>query len=242
MTVVVLSSVGLLLLLILTRLSKIRVPGKRLDLIAVAAACLICVMLLAIPTVYVTTDHLLGGRNIANLVSHLLLYVVFWIVGVQVASALVLTRARSLIVGPVNRTATAAVTGATIWLFFASFLPTSSMGILEYQDQWTVQAYLVLGRLYPAIISGLLVVPRSWKTALSVPLPLLRASSLLTLWGLTLVVPSPIFEAMKPYVMWAATAEDVCAYGGAALVAVGSALTWLSRRAENRPDETVFRG
>lgn len=237
---VIISTVILLGILILTRLSKFRGSERRVDLISVGALCLIVVMLLAIRDVYLVVDSWLGARNFANLVSHLLLFVVFWVVGIQISSALRLATARKLITGSVNVIATCVLVVATIALFLGSHIPQSSMGLLDYTEQLTVQIYLVLGRLYPAVVATLLLGPASWRTVASVPLPLLRISSLMTLVGLCMVVPSPIFEALRPYSAWPTPIEDALVFAGAICVALGCVLTWVSRKTEARP-ATDFR-
>ena len=234
-TIIIIATVVLLGILVLTRLPKVLNSERHVDLISVGSLCLIVVMLLAIEDVYQVVDSWLGARNFANLISHLLLYVVFWVVGIQISSALRLPKARKLIIGSVNLIVSGVLVGLTVVLFLASNLHHSSMGLLAYTDQMTVQLYLVLGRLYPALVAALLLGPASWSTVVSVPLPLLRISSLMTLIGLCLVVPSPIFEALRPYSAWATPIEDSLVFGGAILVALGSMLTWVSRKAEARP-------
>lgn len=234
-TLIIIATVVVLGILILTRLPKVLNSERHVDLISVGSLCLIVVMLLAIDDVYQVVDSRLGARNFANLVSHLLLYVVFWVVGIQISSALRLSKARKLITGSVNLIVSGVVVGLTIALFLASDLPHSSMGLLDYNEQMTVQLYLVLGRLYPAVVAALLLGPASWTTVASVPLTLLRISSFMTLIGLCLVVPSPIFEALRPYRAWATPIEDSLVFGAAILVALGSILTWVSRKAEVRP-------
>ena len=234
-TLIIIATVVVLGILILTRLPKVMNSERHVDLISVGSLCLIVVMLLAIDDVYQVVDSRLGARNFANLVSHLLLYVVFWVVGIQISSALGLSKARKLITGSVNLAVSGVVVGLTVALFLASDLPHSSMGLLDYNEQMTVQLYVVLGRLYPAVVAALLLGPASWTTVASVPLPLLRISSFMTLIGLCLVVPSPIFEALRPSNAWATPIEDSLVFGGAILVALGSMLTWVSRKAEARP-------
>ena len=87
-TIIIIATVVLLGILVLTRLPKVLNSERHVDLISVGSLCLIVVMLLAIEDVYQVVDSWLGARNFANLISHLLLYVVFWVVGIQISSAL----------------------------------------------------------------------------------------------------------------------------------------------------------
>lgn len=233
-TAVIYCLVAVLVLLIFTRLPRIIRTREWFDLISSAALALAIIMLLAVPNIYQVVDSWLGSRNLANLISHLLLYGVFWIVGIRVANALRLDAAKRFILGPINLALTALVGIATVVLFFISDLPYSSMGLLDFVSQDSVRWYLILGRVYPAIVAAILIRPTSWRTAVAVPLPLLRLSSLMTLSGLALVVLSPFFEALRPFQEWATHVENALVFGGALCVAVGSLVIWVSSLFENQ--------
>lgn len=114
---------------------------------------------LSLPLFYEFIDPLLGGVNLANLLLRYALYGVFVILGVRGAAAFGAEWARRLIVGPVGLVVLGVTVALTAGFFAASDIPATSTGLLDYDDQVTVEVYGMLGRLYPAYVAACVCAP-----------------------------------------------------------------------------------
>lgn len=220
------------LLILCLVLAALRVPAalKGQNRATLATFLLISVVLaLAIPTIYLPVDQILGGINIANLISRLTLNVVFVLVGLRVADALGCRHVRNIITGTWGRRVFIGTSLAIIATFWAADVPVSSMGLNAYADQPWVELYRLASRTYPAFIA-ILLVPWTFRAArYESALPVLRAASALFAGGFALV---SILPALLLADMWinVELVVDVAVYTALILVALGPTITWASKR------------
>jgi len=124
-----------------------------------------CLVLMAVSTglslsvIYEFIDPLMGGMNLANLLLRYALYGVFVILGVRGAAAFGAEWARRWITGPIGLAVLGIIAVLTAGFFAASDIPSTSTGLLDYDDQVTVEVYGMLGRLYPAYVAAVICAP-----------------------------------------------------------------------------------
>ena len=223
-------------------LAAVRVPaavhGRNRP--ALAAFVLISIVIaLAIPPIYLAVDGLLGGANLTNLVSHLVLNAAFIVIGLRVAGALVSQQARQLITGTWGRGVFVLSSTAIIAMFFLSDVPASSMGLNAYADQFWVEMYRLVGRIYPAFVAAALVPAsaRAFRTKLGAPL--LRAASGCFALGFSLVVTLPLIQLAGLWLEVAALVDAII-YTALILVAVAPTLIWISKRLHTKQQQSLI--
>lgn len=131
--------------------------GESVNAFAATLLLTLCIGL-AIPQPYLVVDGLLGGNNVANVVLHLMLNAAFFFIGLCLADAHLGVGARRLIRGPVGMVVLAAVVVLTVVFFMLSDTSDSGSGMSAVDRQWTVTAYGLMNRVYPAFI-GLAIIP-----------------------------------------------------------------------------------
>ncbi len=191
---------------------------------------------LSLPEIYQVVDAGLGGRNIANLAIRFALYAIFYILAVKFAAAYRSAGSAWLIRGPLGMTVLALISVATLLLFLISELPITSVGLQSYSKQPSVQAYGLLGRLYPAYASACLIRPTAmaataaWTTGRKTAATAAGLIStafimvlLLTVLQLTAAEIGLVFELIA-----------VLSYTAIVCLALGLSLTWISLLLERR--------
>lgn len=184
---------------------------------------------LNIGSAYVAVDAVLGGRNYANLLLHLMLYGVFVILGFKVAAAYRSRLGSKLIRGPAGMVVLAVLAAVMTAFFFASDVPTSSVGLGRFAGQRMVQLYSQAALLYPAYVAAVLLGPVA-AAPFRPGRPLSRAAGALLGIGFVLVLVStgmafttcfgPMFARLN--------------YGALLSVAVGLTLVWFDQRLNRR--------
>ncbi|UYB36246.1 hypothetical protein N9A08_00645 [Arthrobacter koreensis] len=185
---------------------------------------------LSLPLIYEFVDPLLGGFNLANLLLRYSLYGVFVILGLRGAAAFGAEWARRLIVGPVGLVVLGLTVVLTAAFFLASDIPVTSTGLLDYNDQVSVEVYGMLGRLYPAYVAACVCAPALAAARNSrYRLPHRIGSGLFGIGlavvvlftALTLVADIGVFMLLLPF-------------SAVILVTLGLAVMWVSNRLQMR--------
>lgn len=207
---------------------------------ALAAFILISVVIaLAIPPIYLTIDALLGAANVTNLVSHLILNMAFIVIGIRVAGAVTAPEVRRLITGIWGKRIFVLCSAAVIATFLLSNVPVPSMGLNAYADQFWVEMYRLVGRIYPAFVAASLVPASVHAFKTTVGVPLLRTASGCFALGFSLVATLPLVQLAG---MWMEVAAllDLIIYGALVPVAVAPTLTWISRRKHTKEQQSLI--
>ncbi|MBG0739395.1 hypothetical protein IV500_08330 [Paeniglutamicibacter antarcticus] len=191
---------------------------------------------LSLPEIYLVVDAGLGGRNIANLAIRFALYAIFYILAVKFAAAYRSASSARLIRGPVGISLLALISVATLVLFLLSDLPSTSVGLQSYSNQPSVQAYGLLGRLYPAYAAACLIRPTALaavsagaagrKTAATAA-GLICSAFIMVL----LLTAMQIAAAAVPLV---SQLIALLSYTAIVCMALGLSFTWISLRMEQR--------
>lgn len=191
---------------------------------AVMAGCL----WLSVPAVYHWVDALLGGQNLANLVSHIGFALVFYWGAAEAALGLgrrdVAERIGKFPGGMIALACIAAV----VTTFVLADLPRSGMGLNEFYDQPTVIAYKALSFAYPAWAGAQLVRPFA-RAARARQRPLQRASFTLMCAGFVLLPAVPILQALVLLNPALQIATDSALFPSIALVLLGASLALFAR-------------
>ena len=218
--------VPLVLGLLLAILAGIRTPagiqGKNAPLWA-AHVLITVLILLAVTPIYAALDSLLGGANLANLFSRLLIGLIFLGLGRQVANGLSRPDATHRIAGRPGL-GVLAFGGLLVTFFFVlADTPTSSMGLNLYQDDPWVTAYRAAALLYPAYCSAVLVpaLYADFRAFDGAPRMQDIAKGAL-MAGFACVVPVPVLTVMEYLTDGARVWVDVFTYASVLLVAAGS--------------------
>lgn len=179
---------------------------------------------LSISSIYLPVDGLLGGTNVANLILHLCVDVLFFILAGKVASAYRSPAAVRLIRGLPGQAVLAVMIAATVAAFWSGDHPRSSTGLDAYGEQPAIELYGHVNLVFPAYAAACLVWP-TFRAALRARRVLDRASALLLSLGFALVVASLIGRLLPMREAW-----DVYGLPFAAVlcVAIGLALVWIS--------------
>ncbi|GAA1905657.1 hypothetical protein GCM10009688_07080 [Arthrobacter gandavensis] len=195
-----------------------------------------CMVLIAVSTglslsvIYDFIDPLLGGFNLANLLLRYSLYGVFVILGVRGAAAFGADWARRLIVGPVGLAVLGLTVVLTAGFFAASDIPVTSTGLLDYNDQVTVEVYGMLGRMYPAYVAACVCAPALAAARNSRYRMPHRVGSGLFGTGLAVVV---LFTALT-LVADIGVFMLLLPFSAVILVTLGLAVMWMSHRRQMR--------
>lgn len=210
--------------------AAVRLPdalrGRGRSVFAVLVLLVVAVAL-SLDPVYLLVDGLLGGVNIANLLIRLCLYAIMILLGMRCAAAFGSKGARTLISGPLGIAVLAITVIATIVLFVASDLPTSSTGLQGYADQETVRWYADLGRVYPAYVAACLLPPAVlgiWNRSVR---PMHRLAAGLMSTGFFMVL---VFATLELFPMKLGRADVLLPFGAIVLVTTGLTMIWGSRR------------
>lgn len=198
-----------------------------------AHAVMACCLWLAVPAVYRWVDALLGGQNIANLLSHIGFALVFYWGASEAALGLgrrdVADRIRKLPGGAIALVCIAAL----ITTFALADLPQSSMGLNEFYDQPTVIAYKSLSFAYPAWAGAQLVGPFA-LAARERPHPLQRVSFTLMCAGFLLLPAVPVLQALVLLDPALQAVTDGVLFPSIALVLLGASAALFARSAKVR--------
>lgn len=228
---------GLCTTLTLTRMPAAMRGHNRSSLCAFAMIS--AVLALAIPDIYSIVDGALGGVNLANLASRLMLIGVFIIVGLRVAGAVASFEAKEAITGPFGKRILAFCILATIATFFMADLPSSSMGLNAYAHQPWVEAYRFVSRLYPAFIAAALFRGCIRATRCPARIPSARWAAGLFAAGFGLVATLPMWHSLD---FWFSMQSmiDAVTYTALVLVALAPTLSWVSRRLDRRRQRNLI--
>lgn len=234
--------IALTLLVLCSVLTLTRIPAamrghNRSSLCAFALIS--AVLALAIPDTYAVVDAALGGINLANLASRLMLIGVFTIVGLRVAGAVGSFEAKETITGPLGRRVLALCITATAVTFFMADVPTSSMGLNAYADQPWVEAYRFISRLYPAFIAAALVRGCTRAARCSAGIPSARWAAGLFAAGFGLVTTLPVWHGLDFWLPMQ-PAIDAVTYSALVIVALAPTLSWISRRMDLRRQRNLI--
>ncbi len=191
---------------------------------------------LSLPAIYLPVDGLLGGRNFANLILRFALYAIFFILAAKIAAAYRSPRAHRLIRGPIGIAALLLICVATVVPFLLSDLPVSSTGLAGYH-QFTIELYVIAGRLYPAYAAACLIRPTArasrsaatWRAGTSAGL-ICAAFCMVVLLTLLQVATFRATAPIGGLLMF----MNIISYGAIIFLAVGLALVWLSIRSQGR--------
>lgn len=186
------------------------------------------VISLAIPSIYHAVDGALGSRNFANLLSHLILNATFLVVGLRVTKA-VDTQTQSVLLSRAGVCVLVLASAGLTASFVLSNVPSSSMGLNAYTDQFWVLMYRLVGRLYPAFVAATLIGPSLAAAKRFRTEPLLRMASLCFVFGFSLVATLPLAQVVG---FWAEVDPllDAIIYLALLAVAVGPTLIWIANR------------
>jgi len=194
---------------------------------------------LSLPLFYEFVDPLLGGMNLANLLLRYALYGVFVILGLRAAAAFGAEWVRRLIIGPVGLGVLGVIVVLTAGFFVASDIPVTSTGLLDYEDQVTVEVYGMLGRLYPGYVAACVCAPAlaaarnsRYRMPHRVGAGLFGAGLAIVVFfsALTLVAEIGVFMLLLPF-------------SAVILVTLGLTVMWISRRLQlKRPRRSALAG
>ncbi|MCY0906549.1 hypothetical protein [Arthrobacter sp. H14-L1] len=191
---------------------------------------------LSLPEIYLVVDSWLGGHNIANLAIRFALYAIFYILAVKFTAAYRSSGGARLVRGPLGMSVLALISAATVVLFLISDLPTTSVGLQSYNNQPTVQAYGLLGRLYPAYTAACLVRPTAsaarsaWTTGrktAAIAAGLISAAFIMVLLLTALQLAATGITPVSELIALLSYTAIVC-------MALGLSLTWISLQMERR--------
>lgn len=226
-------AIPFLVALVLGTFTVIRLPsllkGQNVPLWIAHALIVVC-LLLAVTPIYVATDHLLGGTNITNLISHLAFNLVFLAGCRQVAQSV----DRPDLVHRISRGTGLLVLLASSLLTVAFFVladtPATSMGLNLYREDSWVVAYKAASFVYPAYCSAVLV-PMLFTEAKNTGTPRIHrwAKGLMAV-GFLLVVPVPAIHLAEFASVAARTWVDIFLYTAILLVSVGPFLAFVARK------------
>lgn len=218
--------VPLLLGLLLAILAGIRTPSaiKKKNVPLWAAHVLVTVLiLLAVGPIYSAVDSLLGGVNVANLLSRLLIGLIFLALGRQIANGLTRPDASHKIAGRSGLGMLALGALLVVLFFTLADTPTSSMGLNLYHDDPWVTAYRAAALLYPAYCSAILVSAlyvdfRAFDDAPRIQ----HVAKGVLMAGFACVVPVPFLTLLEYVTDGARLWVDLFTYASVLLVAAGS--------------------
>ncbi|MFJ6419020.1 hypothetical protein [Paeniglutamicibacter sp. NPDC091659] len=213
-----------------------RAPGALRDRAKVrvwlAHLVMALVLWLSVTPVYMAADALLGGRNIANLVSHFGFYLMFWLGGSEVALGIGRHDLNRLLHGPVGAVVLGGGAAAMTAAFILAAPEYSVMGLNPFRDDPMIVLYKALSYLYPAFVAAVLA------------RPLLRASlectglsgSAMRLMavGFMLVPVVPVAHLGELLAPGYAVVVDLVLYPSIVLVATGTTLAFIARIRCNR--------
>ncbi|HEV7168386.1 MAG TPA: hypothetical protein VGN49_10505, partial [Micrococcaceae bacterium] len=145
-------------------------------------------------------------------------------------------RAQRLIRGPIGIAVLLLVCVATVVPFLLSDLPVSSTGLAGYH-QFTIELYVIAGRLYPAYAAACLIRPTArasrsaatWRAGTSAGL-ICAAFCMVVLLTLLQVATFRATAPIGGLLMF----MNIISYGAIIFLAVGLALVWLSIRSQGR--------
>lgn len=189
----------------------------------------VCLALKVSP-VYSFIDGLLGGTNLAHLLSHLLFALVFHFgcqhvaigVGRPDLAALITSKKSWLVLGGLSALITAA--------FFLSDLPVSSAGLVAFDGEGPVAAYKALSYMYPMLCCLLLLGPLYREANSYVAPPSQRIAMWFLCLGFLLVVPVPFIHAASHWNPALSQWVDLALYCAILLVAMGPMIAFLEAR------------
>lgn len=226
-------SAVLVLGIILTILTLTRAPaviaGRNVRMFVAHALITACVLLTVRP-IYLWVDEMLGGWNIANLISHLFFPLIFVFGGLQVARGLDRSDLAYKVAGPPGlMIAGASMLGILCTFIAAGPMPTS-MGLDDYRDEPWVIAYKVVSYIYCAWV-GAWLSQALMVSACSFPMARHQkvAQWLLGfgMLGVSLLPTVHLLEFWIPHL--ARPVADGLVYGSIILVATGPAIAFVSR-------------
>ncbi len=191
---------------------------------------------LSLPSIYLPVDALLGGRNFANLAVRFALYAIFYILAAKLAAAYRSPVGVRLIRGPIGISALVLIAAGTLALFLLSDLPVSSTGLKGYTDQWSVSAYALAGRLYPAYAAACLLWPSAHAARAGARrIERISAGVICCSFTMVLLLTALQLTALRVFLLM-----DMLSYGSIVCMAAGLALVWISLR--RTPQRNAFYG
>lgn len=189
---------------------------------SVAAFLLLTGLALAIEPIYNAVDPLLGGRNIANAISHAFVFSpAFYALGTQVLASVRTQRRLQLLAGPVGMWVAVVGTIGTVGAFWLMDTPHTSQGLADYQDDPFYGAYWAASLLYVAWACTLLIDP-CWRAAREWERPRAhRFGYRFLASGFALALPLPVLYLLSGTTQWADVAREVSLYGSIVAVTIG---------------------
>ena len=196
---------------------------------------MIACLLLAITPVYLFTDGLLGSRNLANLLSHLLFGLIFYFGCQHVAVGIERSDLASLIASKMSKLVLAILSVLMVFTFLGAALSGSSMGLNAYRGDWLVAAYKSLSFVYPMLCSAVLVGPLFREASAPGIIPRAQRTALWCLGiGFSLVIPVPFIHAAEFTIPLLRGWVDLFIYSAVLFVALGPAIAVLTSRISSR--------
>ncbi|OIH82824.1 hypothetical protein BLJ79_17905 [Arthrobacter sp. UCD-GKA] len=221
-----------ILAVVFSILAVIRAPGALREAARVrmwlAHVVMALVLWLSVAVVYLSVDALLGGRNIANLLSHVGFLVIFWLGGAEVALGLGRRDLHRLLHGTVGAMVLGAGAAAMTATFIAAAPAYSAMGLNPFRDDPLIVLYKVLSYLYPGFVAAVLARP---MLRASVESPgLLGSAKRFMAIGFMLVPLVPVAHLGELLDPGYAMVVDLVLYPAIILVATGVTLAFVARR------------
>ncbi|MDV2982488.1 UNVERIFIED_CONTAM: hypothetical protein Q9R71_35465 [Actinomycetes bacterium ARC8] len=219
-------------LMLLFRLPSLR-KGKGQNWLWLAHLGMATVLYLAVEPVYIWIDSLLGGRNIANLISHIFIALVFYGGCSQIALSIAREDVRQTIQKVSVVTLPACILAMSL-IHFLSDLPYSSMGLNPFRDSSLVLIGKLAMYVYPSIISSLLVQPLLRAAAQTYDKWQYRSKRLLGA-GFFLVMLSPLGHIAELAYRGFGWLTDILIYPAILLVLLGLSINFLAKRCSRSP-------
>lgn len=189
----------------------------------------VCLALKVSP-VYFFVDGVLGGTNLAHLLSHLLFAFVFHFGCQHVAIGVDRPDLAALIAGKKSWLVLVVLSALIAAAFFISDLPVSSAGLVAFDGEGPVAAYKSLSYTYPMLCCLVLLKPL-YREANSYDAPL---SQRIAMWflclGFLLVIPVPFIHAASHWDPALSQWVDLTLYSAILLVAMGPMIAFLEAR------------
>lgn len=182
---------------------------------------------LSVTPVYLAVDAVLGGRNIANLLSHFGFYAIFWLGGAEVALAIGRHDLYRLIHGRIGLSVLGVGAAFMTAVFIAAAPAYSAMGLNPFRDDPMVVLYKAVSYLYPGFVAAVLARPLL-RASLETP-GLLGAAMRFMAVGFVLVPLVLIAHLGELVAPGYAMVVDLVLYPAIILVAAGVTMAFIAR-------------
>lgn len=182
---------------------------------------------LSVTPVYLAIDAVLGGRNIANLLSHFGFSAIFWLGGAEVSLAIGRHDLYRLIHGRIGIWVLGVGATAMTAVFIAAAPAYSAMGLNPFRDDPMVILYKAVSYLYPGFVAAVLARPLL-RASLETP-SLLGAAMRFMAVGFILVPLVAIAHLGELVAPGYAMVVDLVLYPAIILVAAGVTMAFIAR-------------